>query len=239
MKVFTLASVKGGCGKSTGAIFLAQAFALKGKKVVAIDADPNNNLTDFFLRDIDPAAIAARSLYDAIMGKRKLAACIFETTDGVDVVPAVPAMARLTAELAGNPAATLRFPKAVQSLDADIVIIDSAPGFSVETSLALYAADVILVPVSMNRWTLAAFQVLEHEAATIGETFGRTPELIALPSMVSPREADDLRILAGWNMTKTAIPKSAAIRNAGNAGRPLKEGSVAWNIFDTLAGELL
>ena len=48
MKILTAANLKGGVGKSTLAIYLALALKDRGKRVLAVDLDPNNSLTDFF-----------------------------------------------------------------------------------------------------------------------------------------------------------------------------------------------
>ena len=48
MRVIVFSSLKGGVGKTTAALFTAEALANAGKRVIAIDADANNNLTDAF-----------------------------------------------------------------------------------------------------------------------------------------------------------------------------------------------
>lgn len=54
MKIIVAASIKGGVGKTSTAVFLAQALVTRGHNVLAVDGDHNNNLTDFFLRDVIP-----------------------------------------------------------------------------------------------------------------------------------------------------------------------------------------
>ena len=55
MKVIAFSSLKGGVGKTTAALFTAEALANGGRRVVAIDADANNNLTDALAREESPA----------------------------------------------------------------------------------------------------------------------------------------------------------------------------------------
>ena len=69
MKIITIASLKGGVGKSTLAIFLSQALAQLNTRVLVIDADPNNNMTDYFLRKIPSEEIESRNLYHVLAGK--------------------------------------------------------------------------------------------------------------------------------------------------------------------------
>ncbi|EMN94783.1 VirC1-like protein, partial [Leptospira interrogans serovar Medanensis str. UT053] len=62
MKIICLASMKGGVGKTTIDVFLAQAFFQLGFRVLVVDMDPNNNLTDYFLRAISVGAISSQNI---------------------------------------------------------------------------------------------------------------------------------------------------------------------------------
>lgn len=238
MTIVTVASLKGGVGKTSTALFLAEALAYKGRQVILIDADPNNNATDYLAREMDPEAIEERSLYQAITGRRKLDECCIPTVFNLSLIPGTPSLARATVELAGDPGVALRFPRAARELDAEVVIIDTPPAITLELTLALYAADVVLVPVGLSRWTSAAYQVIADMARTAEETTGRESKLLALPSIVSEKEAETLREVPIWKATKTAILKSAAIRNAANAGKALNANAGAWEWFTALAREL-
>jgi len=216
MIVITIASLKGGCGKTTAALFLAEALAFSGKSVVLIDADPNNNATDYLARDVSSEELEARSLHAALLGQRKLEECRFPTMFNLDVIPGTPSLAKVTMELAADPGIALRFPRAVRSLAADVVILDSPPALTLELNLALFAADVVIVPVGLSRWTVAAYRVVADLAARAEEVTTRQTRLLALPSIVTEKEADMIRKVADWNATETAIFKAAAVRNAAN-----------------------
>jgi chromosome partitioning protein len=238
VRVITIASLKGGVGKTSTAVFLASSLAYSGKRVVLIDADPNNNATDYLARDVEPEVLETRSLYSFLTNRRKLTECCIPTTFNLDLVPGTPSLARATVELAADPGIALRFPKAIRGLEADVVLIDSPPALTVELSLALYAADVVLVPVMLSRWTSAAYQVVADLVDAAAETTGKRPELYALPSIVSEHEAETLREVPIWRTTKTAILRTAAVKYAANTGKALKASSTAWTWFNALAEEL-
>jgi chromosome partitioning protein len=238
VKIITVASLKGGVGKTSTALFLAESIAFRGRRVVLIDADPNNNATDYLARDMSPEALEARSLYAALTGRRKLAECCIPTAFNLSLIPGTPSLARATLELAADPGIALRFPKAVRGLEADVVLVDSPPALTIELTLALYTADIVLVPVLLSRWTSAAYQVVADMVAVAAETTGKRPDLYALPSIVSEREAETLRDVSIWQTTRTAILKTASVKNATNTGKALKASSTAWTWFNALAEEL-
>lgn len=238
MKVIVFASVKGGVGKTAAAVFTSQVLSEQGAKVTFIDGDPNNCATDYFLRDISVEDIALHSLYHALNGTKNLADCVMHSAGGISIVPATPALSRIGLELAHDPGIAIRFPKAVKGLSTDVVVIDTPPSLTLELTLALHAADIVIVPVGANRWTVGAFPVVADMVRTAADATGRRPLLLALPAIVSAKENDRLRRIDSWSITKAAVLKSSAIRNALNAGNPLKAKSLAWNWYADLVKEL-
>jgi chromosome partitioning protein len=238
VKVIAIASLKGGCGKTSTALFLAEALAYSGKRVVLMDADPNNNATDFLARNESPEVIESRSLQHALAGRRALKDCLIPSSFGLDLVPATPNLANAHIELAQDPGVVLRFPMDIKGLDADVVLIDTPPALTIELTLALYAADTVIVPVGLSRWTTQGYQIIASRVGIAMRTTGREIALLALPSIVTEREAGVLRAISMWTTTRTAILKAPAIRNAANAGKRLKESAAAWGWYRNLAEEV-
>ena len=236
--MIVFASIKGGVGKTAGAVFLSRAIAAQGTHVTLIDGDPNNCATDYFLRETAPEVIAERDLYHALMADRALADCIL-TAGGISIIPATPALAHVGIELVNDPGVAIRFPRDVRALASEVVIIDTPPSLTLELTLALYAADTVIVPVGLSRWTGAAYQAIEKMLKKLKASTGSAPALLALPSIVSPGESIMLSEVPSWKSTKTPILRSAAIRNALNTGNPLKEGSIAEVWYKALADELV
>jgi hypothetical protein len=81
--------------------------------------------------------------------------------------------------------------------------------------------------------------VIADRLRVVEKTTGRPVRLLALPDIVTEREAEILRKIPGWTMTQTAIFKSAAIRKAANNGSALKDTGKAWNRYSDLAGEVM
>lgn len=246
--IIAVSSLKGGAGKTAVSVFLAQALADSGRRVAAVDLDHNNNLTDYFLRNVDTGKIESANVYHALTGTRSIADCFHtigdsafgETpaTPGISVLPATPDLARVGLELVRDPGAVLRFAKELRRLDFEAVIIDTPPALCFELSCALYAAHTILSPVSLSRWTVQGFSLLREEASKISRTTGKPVPLLCLPVQVSAAQEKRLRGGDFAQFTKTTITRAAAVKSACDSGKPLSAKSRSYAEFKSLAEEL-
>ncbi|HMU82013.1 MAG TPA: AAA family ATPase [Leptospiraceae bacterium] len=238
MKIIAVASLKGGAGKTAISIFLSQLLS-ENKRVLAIDLDHNNNMTDYFLRDIETEKIESANVYHALAGTRDVQDCI-HTLSAIDVsiLPATPALARIGLELARDPGAILRFARSMKQLNFEMIVIDTPPALCFELSCALYAASVVLSPVSFSRWTVQGFSLLREEICNVREAVGRGPRLLALPVQVNAMQEKKLRITELSDFTKVGIRRSASIKSACDSGKQLKRSTGSYAEFKALAEEL-
>ena len=246
MKVIAVASLKGGAGKTAVSILLSQLLSERGR-VLAVDLDHNNNLTDYFLRSVETGKIESANVYHALTGTRSIQDCLHTlcapgSQSGISVLPATPDFAKVGLELARDPGAVLRFAKELRRLDFTAIVIDTPPALCFELSCALYAAHTVLSPVSLSRWTVQGFSLLRDEVSKVSRTTGKPPRLMCLPVQVSASQEKRLRTssLSGvCSFTETTIKKSAAIKSACDSGKQLKPGSGSYTEFKSLAEELV
>ena len=239
MKSIVCASLKGGCGKTSLAVFLGQALAMKGQRVLVIDLDHNNNLTDYFLRNVDAGEIESKGIYQVLKGSLSMTDSIYSSEFLLDVIPATPTLSRIEIELMRDPGALLRFASALRRLDYDFVIMDTPPSISFALTAALYAADMVLCPVSWSRWTIQGYSLLSEECSRVSESKGIPLRLRAVPSMVTNLENNKLREVKLWDIMESRISKAPSIKNAGSSGKKLRQAVKAWLDFQNLAEELL
>ena len=239
LKIISFANIKGGVGKTSCAIFLSQALAKRGAKVLVVDMDgPNNNLTDYFLRTQTAQEIESKNVSHAILNLLSTDQVIFQTDFAVDVIPAsLKGTLRVKAE--ADPGALMRFRGILKRLvDYNFILLDTPPALVPEFYAGLYAADHVVVPVVLHRFMISGFVVTRDEVLKAEQTTGIPVKLSVLPSCVSQTQAEEVFETKQWASLKTAILRNSAIRSAENVGKPLKEGSQSFEQYQLLAQEL-
>lgn len=152
--IVAIANQKGGVGKTTTAINLAAAFALRGRPTLLIDLDPQANSTLSFL---DMRQIG-RSMYDVIAEADARLEDIITPTglEHLSVAPARIALAKLEARLVGELDAHFRLKDRLDAVRHrfEHVVIDCPPALGLLTVNALVAASHLLVPIQSSYFAL-------------------------------------------------------------------------------------
>jgi chromosome partitioning protein len=144
-------SLKGGTGKTTTVRTLADVFRRIGLDVLAIDLDPQGNLSDYF--DIPPDA--SPTVADVLAGEVKVKAA---THDGI--VPATPILAEVERSMSGKMGRELVLRKALKDArkQHDILLIDCPPALGLLTINGLVAADYALISSEAQYFALQGVQ---------------------------------------------------------------------------------
>jgi chromosome partitioning protein len=184
-RVIAFANQKGGVAKTTTTLNLAVAFKEQGMNVLAIDLDPQGNLT--MSQGFNPDSIE-RSMYDVLVNRLP----IEEVIQQAEVDVAVSSIDLAGAELALS--SMIGRERALEKAIAPIrdnyhyILIDTPPSLGILTVNALVAANGVIVPVQCEYLSLRGLVQLENTLSMIRENLNPEVEIQGiLPTMYDKR----------------------------------------------------
>ena len=168
-RIIAVANQKGGVGKTTTAINLSSCLSALGKRVLAIDMDPQGNMTSGLGVDKDNIE---KTVYDLIIGRATVEECLCkEVFENLDLLPTNIDLSAAEIELIGveNKEFIIRDEVAKIRGNYDFVIVDCPPSLSMLTINAMTTADTVLVPIQCEYYALEGLSQLMHTIDLVKE----------------------------------------------------------------------
>ena len=203
-------SQKGGTGKTTAVRTLTDAMRRSGIRTLAVDLDPQGNLSDYF--DLPPDV--QPTIADVLAGRSRAAEAIH-----ADMIPANLSLAEAELMLGGKMGRELTLRRALAKLSAEyeLVLIDCPPSLGLLTVNALVAADSALITAEAQYFALQgveqAMELVELARDSLNPDLTLVGVLLNLADMrtVHSREAlESLKERFGDQMFDTVIRSSIA-----------------------------
>ena len=203
-------SQKGGTGKTTAVRTLTDVFRRVELRVLAVDLDPQGNLSDYL--DVDPEA--SPTIGDVLSGGAKARSAVH---DGI--IPANLGLAEAELALGGKMGRELALKKALRDLrdDYDVILIDCPPALGLLTVNALVASDHALISAEAQYFSLQgveqALEVIELARENLNpdlEWLGVVLNIADMRTRHSREAFDSLRQHFGEKLFETTIRQSIA-----------------------------
>ncbi|AOW96087.1 ParA family protein [Borrelia miyamotoi] len=163
-EIITIASIKGGVGKSMVATVFSYILRDMNKKILLVDLDPQNSLTSYFLKYIKDIN---NNIYFLLKREQKV---IFDNflnriNDNMYLIPSHPILCKFEKEdiLYKELILEFYFDKNLSNYNFDYVIIDTPPSLSSLIYNALNITNKVVIPIQTERWAVESFPILMDE----------------------------------------------------------------------------
>jgi len=183
--VISFANQKGGVAKTTTTLNLAVAFSESGHRVLAVDLDPQGNLT--MSQGIDPDKVE-KSMYDVLVDKIPITEVIQRREIDIAVASIDLAGAEIAMSTQIGRERSLEKALAEVKYDYDFVCIDTPPSLGLLTINALTASNKVIVPVQCEYLSMRGLVQLQNTLEMIKENLNPGVEIEGiLPTMLDSR----------------------------------------------------
>ena len=219
-RIIAIANQKGGVGKTTTAINLSASLASLGQKVLALDMDPQGNMTSGLGVDKDEAE---KTVYDLIIGNVGIEECIYEIPSNINLSAA-------EIELIGIDNKEYLLKEEVDKIRDryDFIIIDCPPALSMLTINAMTTADSVIVPIQCEYYALEGLSQLIHTIELVQERLNSSLEIEGVVfTMYDARTNLSLQVVENVKdnlnqaIYKTIIPRNIRLAEAPSYGLPI------------------
>ena len=229
-RVIAVANQKGGVGKTTTAINLSACLAEKGQKVLAIDMDPQGNMTSGLGIDKDEVE---KNIYDLMIGQVGVEEVLQkEAIENLDIIPTSIDLSAAEIELIGVDDKEFIIRNAIAPIkdNYEYIIIDCPPSLSMLTINAMTTADSVLVPIQCEYYALEGLSQLIHTVELVKDRLNSKLEIEGVVfTMYDARTNLSLQVVENvkdnlqQNIYKTIIPRNIRLAEAPSYGLPINK----------------
>lgn len=229
MMIIGFCNLKGGVGKTTACQNIAAALAKAGKRVAAIDMDPQSNLSAGF--GLNPSPTDPQ-VFDLLSGAVEWDDVI-STKEGIDIVPSSLSLVMAELNNDGPVSSHTALKDALAKVDADrydYVLLDSPPQLGVFTQNVLAACNRIIVPMDGGFYSLFGLRLLDRSMGIFRERLNPELEIGGIlmtnynPRLyISRKIYEDVRKAFGELLFENYVRQNVSIVEASSMGMSIIE----------------
>ena len=227
-RVISIASQKGGVGKTTTAINLGACLAQESKRVLLIDIDPQGNATSGLgINGNDQRS----TTYEVLIGQSEIQQAIMPTAlASMDLIPAGQRLSGAEVELVGMMARETRLKTCLAKVrdSYDYIFIDSPPSLGLLTVNSLTASDSVLIPLQCEYLALegltqliGAVRLVQDHLNPALRIEGVLLTMYDARLNLSQQVAEEARKFFAERVYKTVVPRNVRLSEAPSFGKPI------------------
>jgi chromosome partitioning protein len=248
-RIVSVASQKGGVGKTTTAINLGACIAQESRRVLLVDVDPQGSASSGLgINGND----RTHTIYEVLLGQVEARQAIVPTAlANLDVLPAGQRLSGAEVELVGVMARETKLTKGLEAVrnDYDFILIDAPPSLGMLTINALTASDSVLIPLQCEYLALegltqliGAIRLVQDHLNPALRIEGVLLTMYDARLNLSQQVADEARKFFSDRVYRTVIPRNVRLSEAPSFGKPIvlyDPNSAGADSYRQLAREVL
>ena len=232
-EILSIINQKGGVGKTTTAINLAAGLALKNKKILVIDLDPQGNATTGL--GLSNSESSDKTIYAVLNGKKKVVDVIKKTQFlNLDLISSNVDLSGLEVETAGDSRRAFILKEQIMAYlndfrgKYDYIFIDCPPSLSLLTVMALVASNSLIVPLQTEFFALEGLtqlmKTIERIKIHLNSELKIKGILLTMydkRNKLSGQVEKEARDYFREKVYSTVIPRNVRISEAPSHGKPV------------------
>lgn len=233
MRTIAVVNQKGGCGKTTVSINLANALAETGQRTLLVDMDPQSHCA---VGLAVPEEQVEQSIYDVLISSEsrepvRLVDILWQINERLELAPSNIDLSAFEQQMAGIAGRECCLKDAIEEVDGefDFVVIDCPPAVGLLTFSALRASTDVIIPVETGYFALHGLSKQLETLSILCERCNHSVDVHILASMYDIRTKMAREILAELRshfadkMFSTVVNFNTKLKEAASLGQPIGE----------------